>query len=66
MDDQAPPAPKKRVRKSYPDKRTVSVEVSSKTYEQLREYCRLNKSQVRSEIDGLLQYAIEQRLKAPV
>ena len=44
-------------------KQKTPIEISDKTYGMLREYCQLNKTQIRSEIDMLIQSAIEQRNK---
>lgn len=50
-------------RKSYPNKVSHPVEISDKTMKLLRDYCQQHGTQIRSEIDGLIQYAIEERLK---
>lgn len=43
-------------------KQRAPVMMSDKTYQMLRAYCRANGSQIRTEIDGLLQFALETKL----
>lgn len=45
-------------------KQKTPIEINDRTYQMLREYCQLNRTQIRSEIDSLLQEAISARLKA--
>lgn len=44
-------------------KEKVQVEISAKTHKALRDYCTDVGSQVRSELDSLIVFAIEERRK---
>ena len=47
-----------------PRKNKTPIEINDKTRAMLQDYCQLNRTQIRSEIDALIQFAIETKLKA--
>lgn len=46
-----------------PRKPKAPIEITEKTLRMLQDYCQQHGTQIRSEVDGLIQFAIEQRLK---
>lgn len=54
---------RKRVNNRVLKRPKTTIEIQEKTAIMLREYCQLHGEQIRSVIDGLIQLAIEQRLK---
>ncbi len=52
-----------RSSRSAPRKTKTPITISDKTMAMLRDYCQLNRTQIRSEIDSLIQFAIESKLK---